>query len=201
MFIIPSECDAEITLLLVNFCSVASVLLSFVWCCFRPKLSYHSRAPEHQGLPSYLTDTIVTELRSGLDMDVVRKGNENVKNGTSQIGMIWSSNGYSLLNKSDQFWYFMLWKLNNVYLSSGVRFPNLASSISFNARGPTAGVLNVSELPKETITITAPTEADEKKMDGTISTEEVLPMRESFSNDALHFCHQRQWEMMSLLFT
>ncbi|XP_016375827.1 guanine nucleotide-binding protein-like 3 [Sinocyclocheilus rhinocerous] len=98
-----------------------------------PKLSYHSRAPEHQGLPSYLTDAIVTELRSGLDMDVVRKGNENVK--------------------------------------KGVRFPNLASSISFNARGPTAGVLNVSELPKETITITAPTEADEK-MDGTVNTEE-----------------------------
>uniref|UniRef100_A0A672N0D0 Guanine nucleotide-binding protein-like 3 n=1 Tax=Sinocyclocheilus grahami TaxID=75366 RepID=A0A672N0D0_SINGR len=120
-----------------------------------PKLSYHSRAPEHQGLPSYLTDAIVTELRSGLDMDVVRKGNENVK--------------------------------------KGVRFPNLASSISFNARGPTAGVLNVSELPKETITITAPTEADEK-MDGTVNTEEVLHMRgyESFSNDALHFCHQRQ---------
>ncbi|XP_042589607.1 guanine nucleotide-binding protein-like 3 [Cyprinus carpio] len=98
-----------------------------------PKLSYHSRAPEHQGLPSYLTDTIVTELRSDLDMDVVRKGNENVK--------------------------------------KGVRFPNLASSISFNARGPTAGVLNVSELPKETITITAPTEADEK-MEGTVNTEE-----------------------------
>ncbi len=71
----------------------------------------------------------------------------------------------------------MLWKLNNVYLSSGVRFPNLASSISFNARGPTAGVLNVSELPKETIIITAPTEADEK-MDGTVTTEEVLPMRD-----------------------
>uniref|UniRef100_A0A8C2E4H4 Guanine nucleotide-binding protein-like 3 n=1 Tax=Cyprinus carpio TaxID=7962 RepID=A0A8C2E4H4_CYPCA len=98
-----------------------------------PKLSYHSRAPEHQGLPSYLTDAIVTELRSDLDMDVVRKGNENVK--------------------------------------KGVRFPNLASSISFNARGPTAGVLNVSELPKETITITAPTEADEK-MEGTVNTEE-----------------------------
>ncbi len=105
MFIMPSECEAEITLLLVNFWSVTSVFLSFVWCCFRPKLSYHSRAPEHQGLPSYLTDAIVTELRSGLDMDVVRKGNENVKNGTSQIGMIWSFNGYGLLNKSDQFWY------------------------------------------------------------------------------------------------
>ncbi len=73
----------------------------------------------------------------------------------------------------------MLWKLNHVYLSSGVRFPNLASSISFNARGPTVGVLNVSELPKETITITAPTiTADEKEMNGTINTEEVLPMRD-----------------------
>ncbi|XP_043107640.1 guanine nucleotide-binding protein-like 3 [Puntigrus tetrazona] len=99
-----------------------------------PKLSYHSRALEHRGLPSYLTDAIVTELRSGVDMDVVRKGNEDIM--------------------------------------KGVRFPNLASSISFNARGPTAGVLNVSELPKETITITAPAEADEEEMDGTVNTEE-----------------------------
>ncbi|XP_052425233.1 guanine nucleotide-binding protein-like 3 [Carassius gibelio] len=115
-----------------------------------PKLSYHSRAPEHQGLPSYLTEAIVTELRSDLDMDVVRKGNEDVK--------------------------------------KGVRFPNLASSISFNSRGPTAGVLNVSELPKESITITAATEADEK-MDETANTEEpevetpvstvVTPIQES----------------------
>lgn len=81
----------------------------------------------------------------------------------------------SSLNKSDQFGYFKLWKLN-MYLSSGVRFPNLASSISFNSRGPTAGVLNVSELPKESITITAATEADEK-MDETANTEEVLLMR------------------------
>ncbi len=65
-----------------------------------------------------------------------------------------------------------------MYLSSGVRFPNLASSISFNARGPTVGVLNVSELPKETITITAPTITADEKMNGTINTEEVLPMRD-----------------------
>ncbi|XP_016334851.1 guanine nucleotide-binding protein-like 3 [Sinocyclocheilus anshuiensis] len=99
-----------------------------------PKLSYHSRAPEHQGLPSYLTDAIAIELRSDLDTDVVRKGNGNVM--------------------------------------KGVRFPNLSSSISFNSRGPTAGVLNVSELPKETITTTVTDEADEKEMDVTVDKEE-----------------------------
>ncbi|KAK2873970.1 hypothetical protein Q8A67_021123 [Cirrhinus molitorella] len=99
------------------------------------KLSYHSRAPERQDLPSYLTDAIVTELRSDLKMDVVRKGNENVL--------------------------------------KSARFPNLASSISFNSRGPTAGVLNVSELPKETVTTTATEEDDdeEEETDMTINTE------------------------------
>lgn len=73
-------------------------------------------------------------------------------------------------------------------------FPNLASSISFNSRGPTTGVLNVSELTKETITTTAKEEADEKEMDVTVNTEEVLPMRdyESIRNDASQFCHQRR---------
>ncbi|KAK9966207.1 hypothetical protein ABG768_003330 [Culter alburnus] len=95
------------------------------------KLSYHCRVPERQGLPSYLSESIVTELQSGLDMNMVRTGNENV--------------------------------------IRGVRFPNLASSLSFTSKGPTAGVLNVSELPKETITTTATTEADE--MDMTASTD------------------------------
>ncbi|XP_048027911.1 guanine nucleotide-binding protein-like 3 [Megalobrama amblycephala] len=90
------------------------------------KLSYHCRVPERQGLPSYLSESIVTELQSGLDMNMVRTGNENV--------------------------------------IRGVRFPNLASSLSFTSKGPTAGVLNVSELPKETITTTATTEADEMDM-------------------------------------
>ncbi|KAL0181708.1 hypothetical protein M9458_024114, partial [Cirrhinus mrigala] len=93
------------------------------------------RAPEHQGLPSYLTDAIVTELRSDVDMDAVRKANENVL--------------------------------------KGVRFPNLASSISFNSRGPTAGVLNVNELPKETVTTT---EEDEEETEVTVNTEEVPSM-------------------------
>lgn len=96
------------------------------------KLSYYSRAPERQGLPSYLSDAIVTELRSDVDMDVVKKGNENVKR--------------------------------------SVRFPNLASCISFDSNGPTAGVLNVSELPKETITKTAT--ADEEKMETVANADE-----------------------------
>lgn len=100
------------------------------------KLSYHSRAPERQDLPSYLSDATVTELQSGLNMDMVREGNQNV--------------------------------------IKGVRSPNLASSIHFSSKGPTAGVLNVSELPKETITTesTVTTEADETDM--TASTDELL---------------------------
>ncbi|XP_073681777.1 guanine nucleotide-binding protein-like 3 [Garra rufa] len=95
-----------------------------------PKLSYHSRVPERQGLPSYLTDAIVTELRSDVNMEVVRKGNENVL--------------------------------------KSVRFPNQATSISFNSRGPTAGLLNVNELPTETAT--TPEEEDKTK-DMSINTE------------------------------
>lgn len=74
-----------------------------------------------------------------------------------------------------------------MYLSSGVRFPNLASSLSFISKGPTAGVLNASELPKETITMTATTEADE--MDMTASTDKVLHMSDL---PLEHFCHPRQ---------
>lgn len=76
--------------------------------------------------------------------------------------------------------------INEMYLSSGVRSPNLASSINFSSKGPTAGVLDVSELPKETITTT---EADETDM--TFSTDEVLHMShlplssETMRNDEL----------------
>lgn len=57
-----------------------------------------------------------------------------------------------------------------------MRFPNLASSISFTSRGPTAGVLNVNELPKETVTTTE--EEEDKETEETVNTEEVLPMRD-----------------------
>ncbi|XP_051966931.1 guanine nucleotide-binding protein-like 3 [Xyrauchen texanus] len=96
------------------------------------KRSYHSRVPERLGLPSFLSDTMVTDLQSGLDMDKVRKGNEDV--------------------------------------IKGVRFPNLASSISFNSKGFTAGVLSVSELPKEIPT--SRTTADVEVMDMTANTDE-----------------------------
>lgn len=99
------------------------------------KLSYYSRVPERQGLPSYLSDAIVTELQSDVDMDAVKKGNENVKR--------------------------------------SVRFPNLASCISFDSSGPTAGVLDVSELPKEILTQTATTtDAEEEKMETTTNTDQ-----------------------------
>ncbi|XP_051531551.1 guanine nucleotide-binding protein-like 3 [Myxocyprinus asiaticus] len=96
------------------------------------KLSYHSRVPERLGLPSFLSDAMVTDLQSGLDMDKVRKGNEDV--------------------------------------IKGVRFPNLASSISFNSKGFTAGVLSVSELPKEIPT--SSTTADVEVMDMTANIKE-----------------------------
>lgn len=77
-----------------------------------------------------------------------------------------------------------------MYLSSGVRFPNLASSISFTSKGPTAGVLNASELPKETITMTATTETTEAdEMGVTASTDKVLHMSDL---PLEHFCHQRR---------
>ncbi|TRZ01810.1 hypothetical protein DNTS_026165 [Danionella cerebrum] len=78
------------------------------------KLSYHCRPLEPQGLPSHLSEAILTELKSGLDMVKIRKANENVL--------------------------------------QSVHFPNLASSISFTSRGPTNGVLDIAELPKEKIT-------------------------------------------------
>ncbi|XP_073731978.1 guanine nucleotide-binding protein-like 3 isoform X1 [Misgurnus anguillicaudatus] len=98
------------------------------------KLSYHCRVPERQGLPSYLSDAIVTDLQSGLNMDKVRRGNEDV--------------------------------------IKSVRFPNLASSISFNSKGPTAGVLKVSEMPTEKQTAVKMTTTTEvEKMDTVSNTE------------------------------
>ncbi|XP_056591385.1 guanine nucleotide-binding protein-like 3 [Triplophysa dalaica] len=94
------------------------------------KLSYHCRVPERQDLPSYLSDDIVNDLRSGLDMDKVRKANEDV--------------------------------------IKRVRSPNLSSSISFNSKGPTTGVLNVGTA--ETKSKTAVT-AEVKEMDTISNTE------------------------------
>lgn len=39
----------------------------------------------------------------------------------------------------------------------GVRFPNLSSSVTFTTKGPTAGLVNVSDIPKES---PAPTEKE-----------------------------------------
>lgn len=36
-----------------------------------------------------------------------------------------------------------------VHFLLGVRFPNLSSSVTFTSKGPTAGLVNVSDIPKE----------------------------------------------------
>lgn len=61
--------------------------------------------------------------------------------------------------------------LTLMYLFLGVRSPNLSSSISFNSKGPTTGVLNVGTA--ETKTKTAIT-AEVEEMDTISSTEKVF---------------------------
>lgn len=36
-----------------------------------------------------------------------------------------------------------------LYFLSGVRFPGLASSVIFTSKGPTAGLVNVDDVPEE----------------------------------------------------
>jgi len=74
------------------------------------KLSYHTK-PESHPLPPYLSETMVTELQKGLDMDKLKRGNDQTIN--------------------------------------RVKCPNPASSIGFLSKGPTAGMLNETEIPEE----------------------------------------------------
>ncbi|KAA0707979.1 Guanine nucleotide-binding protein-like 3 [Triplophysa tibetana] len=92
------------------------------------KLSYHCRVPERQDFPPYLSDDMVNELRSGVDMEKVKKANEDV--------------------------------------IKRVRSPNLSSSISFNSKGPTTGVLNVGTAETKTAVT-----AEEEEMDTISNTE------------------------------
>lgn len=57
-----------------------------------------------------------------------------------------------------------------MYLFLGVRFPNLASSISFNSKGPTAGVLNVGTTEMRMKTVVT---AEVEEM-GTVSNTETV---------------------------
>ncbi|KAJ3603303.1 hypothetical protein NHX12_031045 [Muraenolepis orangiensis] len=72
------------------------------------KLSYHSRV-ENLSLPPYLSDAVVTENKSGWNLNKLKTG--------------------------------------NAATLRGVKFPNKASSISVISKGPTAGLLNATDLP------------------------------------------------------
>lgn len=60
-----------------------------------------------------------------------------------------------------------------MYLFPGVRFSTLASSISFNSKGLTAGVLNVSEMPTPKRTTKA-VAADVEEIEMISNTEKVF---------------------------
>ncbi|XP_063071886.1 guanine nucleotide-binding protein-like 3 [Engraulis encrasicolus] len=75
------------------------------------KLSYHTKPPESSLLPPYLSETMVTEMQKGLNMDKLKRGNDQTIN--------------------------------------RVKCPNPASSIGFLSKGPTAGMLNETEIPEE----------------------------------------------------
>lgn len=50
------------------------------------------------------------------------------------------------------------WKNSHVFLSLyfvlGVRFPSLSSSVSFTSKGPTAGLVNVGDIPEASLAAT-----------------------------------------------
>lgn len=41
-----------------------------------------------------------------------------------------------------------------LYFVLGVRFPGLSSSVSFTSKGPTAGLVNVGDIPEESLAAT-----------------------------------------------
>ncbi|CAJ1051659.1 guanine nucleotide-binding protein-like 3 [Xyrichtys novacula] len=97
------------------------------------KLSYHCKAPENPSLPAYMSDAVVTEMKSGWDLNFLKKSNEETLR--------------------------------------GVKFPNPASSISFTSKGPTAGLLSVSD-PAEGSAGATTTDAEEEQNDENNEPEE-----------------------------
>ncbi|KAI3370263.1 hypothetical protein L3Q82_025042, partial [Scortum barcoo] len=90
------------------------------------KLSYCCKVPEKHSLPAYMSDTVVAEMQSGWDLNLLKSGNEETL--------------------------------------KGVKFPNQASSIGFISKGPTAGLLSVSDI-SEGKPGAAATESEEKQND------------------------------------
>ncbi|XP_017567598.1 guanine nucleotide-binding protein-like 3 [Pygocentrus nattereri] len=92
------------------------------------KLNYYSKVPERQSLPPYLTEAMVTELRTGLDLDKVKMANEHI--------------------------------------ITRIRSPYASSSILFNSKGMTDGLLSFTEVPAET-----PASVDEEQQEEDIIEE------------------------------
>ncbi|KAG5274813.1 hypothetical protein AALO_G00140400 [Alosa alosa] len=110
------------------------------------KLSYHSKPPDNHPLPPYLSDTMVTEMQGGLDMDKLKSGNEEIIN--------------------------------------SVKCPNPASSIGFLSTGPTAGMLNESEIPEEKAVVQEE-EEDAENMENGSEPEESAEMDELHGDDGM----------------
>ncbi|XP_056130237.1 guanine nucleotide-binding protein-like 3 [Lampris incognitus] len=84
---------------------------AFLDDCTGAKLSYHCKVPENRGLPTYLSDAIVTEMKKDWDLVKLKTGNDDTL--------------------------------------KGVRFPNRASSVGFISKGPTEGLLSVTDIPEK----------------------------------------------------
>ncbi|XP_041671917.1 guanine nucleotide-binding protein-like 3 [Cheilinus undulatus] len=122
------------------------------------KLSYHSKPQENQSLPAYMSDTVISEMKSGWDLNYLETGNQETL--------------------------------------KGVKFPSLASSISFISKGPTAGLLSVNDNAEDKAE--APTtEGEEKQNDENTEPEQTAeetnkpeetekPQQASFKKKAAH---------------
>ncbi|KAM9443567.1 guanine nucleotide-binding protein-like 3 [Clarias gariepinus] len=91
------------------------------------KLSFCSKVPEREGLTSHLTEAMVAEMQTAVDLDKLRTGNEQV--------------------------------------IKRMRNPRLSSTIVYNSKGLTAGILNVSEIPEENHVQEEKDEEEEEKDD------------------------------------
>ncbi|MCI4390016.1 hypothetical protein PGIGA_G00117820 [Pangasianodon gigas] len=91
------------------------------------KLSFYSKVPEREGLPPHLTEAMVTEMQTGVDLDRMKMGNEQI--------------------------------------IKRVRNPKLSTTIVFNSKGLTAGILNVSEIPEEKHTPREEEEQEEEEQE------------------------------------
>ncbi|XP_028262957.1 guanine nucleotide-binding protein-like 3 [Parambassis ranga] len=100
------------------------------------KLSYHCKPPGNHSLPTYLSDSVVTEMQNSWDLNKLKAGNEETL--------------------------------------KGVKFPNMASSISFISKGPTAGLLNVAEISEEKHDAAAVAEGEAEQNDENDEPDQIM---------------------------